>query len=101
MIAMRSRLVVLTVVAAIVLAVGAIVLVWHQTEAKLVVSIETVAPPASAPACQALVRQNLGFNADMRTCTKALQMPWVRASVKNVGHRGAPSIYCTATSFTL
>ncbi len=100
MIAMPRRLLVVAVAAATVLAVGAIVLVWHETEGKLAVSIETVAPPVSASACQALVRRNLGFNEDLRTCTKELQMPWVRASVRNVGHRGAPSIYCTATVFT-
>jgi hypothetical protein len=75
-------------------------LAWHLSGPRLAVNISAVSGPTSVTACEALVRQNLGFNEDASGCTEEIGMSWVRVTVRNAGYRGTPDFTCTATANT-
>ena len=99
--ARRHTSTVLAVVLGIlVLVVAGALFAWHLTRPRLEVSLSQVSRPASIPACQAVVKRNLGYNDDATHCRQEIGMPWVRVSVHNAGHRGAADFSCTATVLT-
>jgi hypothetical protein len=95
---MNRKLIVAVVIVAGVVAGS--VATWHVLEPTLDVSVRRVAGPQSIADCQALIRQDLGYNEDATRCAHEIKKVWVGIAVRNTGHRTAPDFNCTLTAYT-